>query len=877
MKPTKFLTLILFIFLAFGMQAQDEQPSEQAPQEKPKEDEKPKDGGRPQRGEGQRPPRGEGEGRPGGRGRFTKAQWEQFSEMMPKIGVVSGTVLEKESGKPVEYASVALLLTIDSSLVSGAVTNEKGEFSIEEIPVGPYFVTIDFMGFETYTSEQIRISPRGNPEVDLGTIMMTVSAEVLSEVEVVEKRPFMEIELDKKIFNVGDNVTVTGGTATEVLEQIPSVDVDIDGNVSLRGSQNLTILIDGRPTAIAGGDPATILQQIPSDAIDKVEVITSPSAKYDPEGMTGILNIILKKNRKIGLTGVVDVNWQPNDPKEYGLGANLGWRNKKVNLFLNYNYRDNERESVRENERINTFADTTFSFLQEGTDKRRRQSHVAKIGAEFFPTKSTVLYTSTSFGFQSSDDVSDNIYEFYDEMNIYTQQTRIDESEVDNGNNKAFNIGFEKRFKNDYNHKLVVDLNYSDNFSEEISSLMNAEYALNDKDYEDPIAIIGTQTDQVDNLRRVITASADYEKAYENKSKFEAGYRSLVRSSDNTFDSTNDFLDNQFIFKEQIHAVYSTFAYPITEKFSAKGGLRIEQALTDGELVTSNETFEQNYLSFFPSASLSYDFDAKGTLSLSYSRRVNRPRSRQVNPFVNFSDPLNFRQGNPNLVPEFTNGVELNYMKRWDKLTFTPSLYYRHTNNIINRIVRVDDQTGISTLTFENLNTAQAYGLELNFVYTPFDWWRIIPSIDLTQTILDSDNVDADLNDNNFRAGGRFISNITIKKKTDIQTFVFYRLPGETAQGRIGTLFFATLGARTKILKDKGTIGLNIRNPFALGRFTFEAEDETFFFSGFRQREPNIITLSFSYRFGKQQRQQRRGNRGDRGQGGGGMDDFDMM
>lgn len=856
------LTLAIFSFCLLNAQEDKNEKPQKPKKERP---------------EGQRP-EGERPQRPGGgRGEMTPEKWRQFSERMPKIGKVSGKVMDEQTGKPVEYATVALLLAMDSSLVSGAVTDEKGRFSMEELPMGRFIVSSEFMGYDTYYSEKIGISPRKQTEHDLGVIELSQKSEALGEVVVTEKREFMELQLDKKIFNVSDNITVAGGTATEVLEQIPSVDVDIDGNVSLRGSSNLRILIDGRPTALAGGDPAVVLEQIPSETIDKIEVITAPSAKYDPDGMTGILNIILKKNKKIGLTGLVSANWGVIDYDEFGVNGSIGYKNKKVNVSASYGYRDNKRDGTRDNYRLNTLADTTYSFTQNGEGVRGNISHNMKLGFEVYPTSSSTIYSSANFGFRNGNDNNENVYQNYDENNVFTGVQRIVETEDEPNRSKNFALGYQNRIKNDWNHVLNIDLNYSDNIQEETSAFTQANYAISDTEYLSPLSEIYLQEDITEGTRRVMQGAVDYEKQFKSESKLEVGYKSIIRNTESGFDSSSDTLDNNFTFDENIHALYGTYAHPITSSFSIKAGLRFEQAVTNGEVTNTGDTFNKNYFSVFPSLSLSQKLkNDNGNLSLSYSRRVNRPRSRQVNPFVSYSDPLNFRQGNPDLNPEYTNAVELNYMKRWEKLTITPSIYYRYTTGIINRFKTVDSE-GIATNSYINLNDAHAYGVELVAVYNPFKWWRIMPSMDLNQTILGADNVNADLNTSAIRIGGRFMSNMSFKKKIDIQLFFFYRAPANLPQGEMKSIFFGTIGLKKKVLDDKGSIGLSVRDPFSTGKFRFISRGETFYQEGTRQREPYVFNLSFSYRFGKQERGRGRGKGGRGDREGGGDGGFDEM
>ncbi len=868
-KSILFLTFLLFL-ISFNVVAQEEGGEKPAKQDWQKyrnqNDSIPKG----PRGEGKRP-----QGRP--QGEFTAEQWRQFADQMPKIGKVSGKVFEETSGKPLAYASVGLLLALDSSFVDGTITDEKGYFVMEELPVGRFIVSVEYMGLETAYVPDIRINPRRSPEVYLEDIKMTQSAEIIEGVVIEEKREFMELQLDKKVFNVSDNITVSGGTATDVLEQIPSVEVDVDGNVSLRGSQNLTILIDGRPSAITGNDPAAILEQIPSETIDKIEVITNPSAKYNPDGMSGILNIVLKKNKKLGLNGLLTLTWLPSELDEYGASLNLGYKNSKVNIYGNYSYRDNESEFSRLSDRTTFLTDTIYSFSLDGLGKRRRRSHNIKTGLDIYTSPSSVIFTSASFRFNKGIDETNNYYKYF-HGNQYETPNHfgwIHEDELEPETSQNYNLGFQKRFKNSWDHTLDIDLNYSENNEEETANIQNGLYTTTDYVEENLMEDLYLQTDISNGKRKVLQGQIDYQNTFGNKSKLELGHQTIYRITDTDFNSTFDGYDNHFIFEEQIYSVYSTYGYPITESFSIKGGLRLEQAVTDGELIDTNEKFDKNYFSFFPSLTLSQTLKKGDQLSLSYSRRINRPRGRQINPFVSFADPLNLRRGNPDLNPEYTNAVELNYMKRWDKLTMMPSLYYRYTTGIINRFTTVDNE-GVSTSSYINLSNGHAYGLEMSMFYTPFKWWRIMPSFNLTQTILDSSNVGADLNNNNFSFGGRLSNNMTVWKNLDLQIFTFFRAPSQTLQGKMKGMIMMTFGAKKKILNDKGSLGLNVRDPFSIGKFKFIGDTPTFYSVFEGQREPQVVTLTFTYRFGKQERSRNRGQRGDRDGGGmdGGFDDM---
>ncbi len=877
-----------FMFLSLQLFAQDEKPAQD--ENKKPDTEKPE---RPEKN-GERPGRGERPGggqRPGGgRGNFTPEMWRQFSERMPKIGQVSGIVVDDATGKPIEYATVSLLLSLDSSVVDGTITGADGKFLMEELPMGPFIVSAEFMGYGSVSSEKFRINPRKQTAFDLGELRMSVEAEQLGEVVVEEKRPFVEMELDKKIYNVSDNLTVSGGTATEVLETLPSIEVDIDGNVSLRGSSNLTVLVDGRQSNLSGLGMDAVLEQIPADAIDRVEVITNPSAKFDPDGMAGIINIILKKNKKIGLNGFVSANYTPID--RFGGSGSLSYRNKKVNVYTNYSYNRSERNFNRETERRGYFdaavpltdgSDFIYrSFIQEGSSSRKRRTHLGKIGIDFSPEPNSTIFTSYSIGFGNRPDESSLETSYFDALGAKTADALFEENEEDPGLNHDVVLGYQKRFGGKWDHQLNIDLNYSTRSSEEETSIIRTYTATGD--FDDPIADPDNQFDMSDRNNSTISAALDYDRPFEDGAKLETGYKTIVTENDRNYNSTifdystgtyvnNVGLSNHFKFQQQVHAVYATYGRPITETFSVKAGIRLEQAIVNSELLTTGETFNKRYFSYFPSAAMTQKFPDESEIQLSYSRRINRPRSRQINPFPSQTDPFNIRQGNPDLDPEYTNNLELSYMKRWDKLTLTPSIFYRYVTGVMRRYRTIDGE-GVSTLNYVNFDNARNFGVELAAVYTPTKWWRLMPSVEMYQSIVDGGDLDSEINNNTFSLGGRVVSSMTVWKDLDIQVFLMMRAPAETAQGRRKGMIFSNIGLKKKILDGKGTVGLSARSLFGLTRFSYITDTEDLYQTFTGQMEPNLLNFSFSYRFGKQERQQRRRGGRDGFNQGGGMDDM---
>ena len=794
----------------------------------------------------------------------------------PAIGELRGVVLDSISLDPLPYATIKLALMSNDSVVGGALTDEKGRFRIGELRQGRYKVEIASMGYALKTTERVRIN-RESPQVDLGRIGLRPKA-VMEDVEIRAEKDFMLNKIDRKVYDVSRNLVTVGGDAQDVLNTIPSVEVDINGNVALRGNQSVTILVDGKPSGLTGAGRQAVLDQIPASSIAKVEVITNPSARFDPDGVSGIINIVTKKNKRAGLNGTASLAIGTRD--KYNASATLNYRNARFNAFGTYSYRLNNRFSLGLTDRNTIRTDTTFRILQDENGDRRNQNHLLNGGIDFFLTpKATIGFAGTArLSDQSRSETirSSN----FDSADRFTSRFDRITSEAEDEYNYQGEVFFQQKFARE-GRQLDLRASHNESGEEELG-----EFASYDVD-EDGIPL-GIPPSLQNNLTlqgfQFTQLKADYTSPLSDKAKVEAGAQSTFRTIDNDFRSESfnqaadaflpdSLFNNSFIYREQIHAAYATYARTFG-KLSLQGGLRAEQALTNFILETTNETFENNYFNIFPSGFLAYKPVGKTEIRLSYSRRINRPRTRQLNPFTDFSDTLNLRFGNPALLPEYVNSYEFSFARRIKGGNFTTSLYYRRTNGLHTRFLTVNDD-GVGIRTFVNASFADDVGLEAILQMRPKKWWDLTISGNVVQTWIDASNVEADLTAEAIAGSARMVTSMRNKKGSSFQLMVNYRSPRIRPQGRISAFFFVDAAVKQEVLKGKGDVSLRVSDIFNTLRFEIDAVGEGFTSYFLRDWESQIGFLSFSYRFGKQdKRGGRRG--GQRGGGGGGGMDFDI-
>lgn len=775
---------------------------------------------------------------------------------MQASGTVSGKIADSRTNLPVEYANV-LLFDRDTLLINGGVSNNAGVFIINDVPLGYYNVKISFIGYEDLWVDSVEINLR-HRNILLEEILLSPSASMLENFRVTEQRSVLEMHIDRKVFNVDQSIVSQGQSATEVLETVPSVEVDMDGNVSLRGSGNVTILIDGRPSAMMGSDVATALKQIPANMIESVEIITNPSAKYDPEGMSGIINIKLRKDKKSGLNGVVTAGYGTWD--KYNGSINLNYRTQKINLFTSYSI--NDRNYFRSGSTITTNKQQPDSFFVTSQDlflKGYRTSQMVRGGADWFINPNNTIsgfITLNSNGSNSSDTVNSRYENSKRVISALTE--RVSTSEVESGGYQLV-LNWQKKF-NKKGQELVADANYSWNEEEGLSNYEDY-YSLWDYSNSD---IRMLEEKRLLGKNRMASFQVDYTHPITTRSKFETGGRMGYRMMDDDqsaqrYDTTNATWipdtnrTNRFVYSELISALYATYSGSIN-KLSYKAGIRFEQTHTSGELKTDlNEPFTNDYPSLFPSAHLSYKPNKNDEFQVSYSRRVTRPRSRMLNPFADYSDPMNIRQGNPLLKPEFTNSTEFSYARFFKKTSLITSVFYRQVNQQIERF-KVITPEGITIMTMSNLSSGIQYGYELIGTYNPFKWWSMNANFNMNQRILDAENIQKGLKKSGLMWSTKLMSTMSLSTGTSLQFTGSYSSRRVLTLGISAPRYVMDLGVRQSLLKSRGSLSLRVSDVFYTSRWNMSLEGNGFSQEIERYFDSRVAYLTFTYQFGQQQR-----------------------
>tara|TARA_R110002020_G_scaffold475796_1_gene712445 strand:+ start:101087 stop:103597 length:2511 start_codon:yes stop_codon:yes gene_type:complete len=806
---------------------------------------------------------------------------------------ITGTVLDQETDQPLEYATLVLQNVRNPDKVTGGITDANGKFEVETAP-GNYNVSVEYISYKSYKLENQNL----RSSKDLGVIRLALDVSQLAEVEVVGERTTVELRLDKKVYNVGSDLTVKGGSVTDVLSNVPSVSVDVEGNISLRGNESVRILINGKPSALSGLSPEA-LQQLPADAIEKVEVITNPSARYDAEGTAGILNIILKQSKTAGVNGSVNV--YTGHPETYGGSLSLNLRRDNFNIFTNttYRYRSGPGNALFDQENFDSNGNT-LSYQNEIRDYQRKdKSFNTNVGFELFFSETSSITNSLVFSKSNGDNTVNVDFSNFDANRTPTIQRNRFTVEDEFEEEVQYSLNYQKKFEKE-GHTLTFDYQYSKGVDDENSII--EEVILGDNIALDTERTIDNQT-QVSQLVQM-----DYVLPFgkDDQSQFELGYRGTFNNNNTDFDfgiqqQNGDFtsdpnFSNELNYKEYVNAAYTQLGTKFN-KFSILGGLRMEASDIGIELVNTNELTNKDYVNWFPSIFLGYEFSEKEQVTLSYSKRLRRPWSRFINPFPSRSSNTNLFQGNPDLDPTFTDSYDLGYLKRWDKFTFTTSGYFNRSTGVFQFVSREtgdfvtienpDDPQNPIVVPVQvrspiNLATEERMGMEFTTTYTPKRNWRLTWNLNAFQRDLKGDftyinsqdeeivqNFDA----NNFSWFTRFSAKIPLPGKIDFQTNFFYMGPSEDAQNTNKGMLSSDLGLSKDILKDKGSLTLNVGDIFnSRKRITDTRTENVATYSEFQWRQRQI-TLSFQYRFNQPQN---KNDRNRQGRSGGGEDmDFE--
>lgn len=792
---------------------------------------------------------------------------------MPQIGRLYGKLIDASSGKPIPYASVALLRQRDSSVVTGMLTKTNGEFNLEGLPFGPLIVRINFMGY-TALQKKVTITPQ-TTEQDLGNIKMQPNVKTLQSVEITGQKSAFTMGIDKKVFNVDRNLTSVGGTATDVLKNIPSVNVDLDGNVSVRNAAP-NIFVDGKPSTLT-------LDQIPADAIESVELVTNPSARYDAEGMSGILNIVLKKNKKAGFNGSVQGGIGTGN--KYNGGGNINIRQGKFNVFANYNINANqtwgEGTTSRSNFRSGAVADTNY-LLQNSNSKSKPLFQFGRFGLDYSLDNRNTISLSQNI-------VAGNFNNYEDLLSTFSDTHHNITGKSDRQNNNKFgfrNYTTALGFKHTYakpNKEWSADLNYNRS-----SNNRNGDYltqALNPQGIA--LGQPMFQTNNTAGKTTFITIQTDYTNPVGKNGKLEAGAKVTLRdytSDYEVFDKDtlnnvmvpNTVLSTSYKYNEEIYAGYANFSNTMGN-FGYQAGLRIEQYVYAGENQGIHYKPTKAVPGFFPSIYLSQKLKKDQELQLNYSRRVNRPNFFQLIPYRDYSDPQNQREGNPNLKPEYTNSMEFSYVKNWKNSNLLASVYFRNTNNMISTITT---PIGADTLLtqFINANRSNSYGAEITMKNQVVKGWDLTSNVNLYQTDMKVSTKDQHFNNSGFSWLAKINSETKLPANFTVQISGTYQAPTialpssggggggggrggggggfmmipSSSQGTIKGFSTVDVAVRKDFLKNKAaSLTLSLSDVFNTRQYELNQVTPAFTQDYIRKRESRILKLNFSYRFGK--------------------------
>lgn len=782
---------------------------------------------------------------------------------MAKV-TVNGKIYEKSTNAPLEYATVVLKNVEKPEIVTGGVTDETGSFSFDVVK-GIYNISYEFISLKSIEVKNKTI----DSDTNLGTVFLEPDVAQLKEVVLVADVSTVEFKLDKRVYNVGQDMTVKGGTISDVLDNVPSVTVDPDGTIALRGNENVKILIDGRPSGLAGINVADALKLLPADSVEKVEVITNPSARYDAEGGGGIINIVLKKGKAQGINGSFIAS--VGDPEAYGISSNLNFRGENFNVFSNlgYNYRNSPGNSSTDAEYFDKDTGETTSFVNESrTNQRLNKGYNANFGIDLFLNKSTNWTHSLSFN-QSRGENPDNVFMDYFDASYTPTFTR---NRLNDQFSKDFNIeyatNFTKQFEKE-DHKLTVDIAISQNKDKENSIIY-------DQVLGDPSSLF-TETTLNDQKQQRNLFQTDYVLPIGENGRFEAGYRGSFQENLTDFQiSPNTLYSNTLEYNEYINAFYTQYGNKIN-KFSYFLGLRFEDSNIDVNSITANDYNNKKYNNFFPTATLNYDISDESNVSISYSKRINRPRGRFLNPFSSYSSNINIFQGNPDLNPTYTNAFEIGFLKRWRKLTLNSSAYVNLTDDSF-QFIRKESGLFVEGIpvvvsTPINLSEESRMGFEFNATYNPYKWWRLNGNFNIfrNETKGDYSYVDylgqdiiQNFDNTTTTWFTRVSSKITLPYKIDWQTNLMYRAPETNAQGKRLDMTSLNLAFSKDVLSDKGTIALNISDVFnsRKRRSITDIENLVYSYSEFQWRQRQV-TLAFTYRFNKKKEKENNQKRED--------------
>jgi hypothetical protein len=770
--------------------------------------------------------------------------------------VLSGKVLDNDDGVPLEYATVTLVNTKDPKEITGGITNQDGTFNITA-PAGVYDIKVEFISFVSNVQKAQKLFKN----TSLGTIRLSMDAATLDNVMVIAEKTTVEFKLDKQVYNVGKDLTVRGGTVSDVLDNVPSVSVDVEGNVALRGNDDIRILINGKPSGLVGLNSSDALRQLPAESIERVEVITSPSARYDAEGSAGIINIILRRSKLQGLNGALTAN--AGYPETYGLSGNINYRTGDFNFFTTAGY--NNRGSLG-----NSFTNSIFpngnTVTETRTFDRQRKGLSGNFGLEYYINDNTSVTGSVVVRDSNNENLSENTIVQTGEVNTTSQRFSPEDEE---DFTLQYSLNFDKKWENDGN--LSIELQLEDSEEDEFTNIRN----------------IGLDTQRetnqtVENQDRFL-AQVDFVQPLGENHRFEAGYRGNFNELNTDYVVTEDVdndgvftlntdLTNNLIYKEKVNAFYTQWGSKVN-KFNYLLGLRLEHTDIEVDQRTNNSFSNRDFTNLFPTVNLNYELTEKQTVSLGYNRRIRRARNRFINPFPSRTSQTVLFQGNPDINPSISNGLDLGYLNRLGKVTLSGSIYFRRSEDIFQFITKfTGEQVEVNGVLIDeqvrtpiNLSRNDRFGGEVTMTYNPSRKWRVNLNANLFRSETSGFFEDTDFGNENTSWTLRLNNKYTLPGNIDWQTRMDYRGPSETAQGESKGIFSTSLAFSKDIFQERASIALNVNDVFNSRKRRSETFTPVIGESEFQWRERSI-NFSFTYRFNQKKKRERQGGYQDGGE-----------
>jgi outer membrane receptor protein involved in Fe transport len=768
-------------------------------------------------------------------------------------GSIRGFV--KENGNAVEFANVYITAANDSSkIVAGTVTDNMGSFRLENVSIGNYSLAVQMLAF---TTRKVSIVLSSNDQqIDVGDIAIEPDPLVLNVVEVNAMRNIIQKTDEGFIVNTSSNITQIGGTAADLLRNMPGVLVNAEGELTLRGKTPLT-LINGRISGITGIDRAAQLERIPASSVEKIEIINNPSAKYDADAEGGIINIILKKSEDNGTNGAFAVGAGKGDRYRFNASALLNHKTNKWNLGIAYdNWYTTRTRSVR-GDRINYELPEEYYLTQRRFDERLIFYQNAKATIDFTPNKKDSWNFEALWAFPGEDnnETLNSTYHTFEED--FTSKKQRHSNEIRRSHALEFSLNYRKKFDNP---DKVLLANINNTFGSDIEDTDITTKPLNEQEEEVGDAFLQrTHTYQKTNLA---TISLDYSEPISSNATLDAGYKSIFRYLNADYERANE-VDGEFVidplntnifnFDEQIHAVYTQYngwtGEKETPKWKYNVGLRAEQVWNNGSTIDESTDFANNYFNLFPSASIFYYTPKQNNVKLSYSRRINRPGLGQLNPFTDITDSLNQRAGNPYLKPELIHSMELGYSHSWQKASLSLTAFYRLRNNAIFPYT-VLDSNGVAFTQPMNFGKASTYGVEVIASVNPLSVWSINFTFAAYQVNIDDEGSVAGLLTEQLNWNTKLINNFTLFKNSKLQVIATYSSPSTIPQGESVEVYYVDLGFQQTIMKGKGRLGLAITDIFDTQEYGFITSDDNFTFSRIFKLDTRALMLTFGYTFG---------------------------